>query len=75
MQHPAASAGAIFQVAIYILKERIRLAKKHLQDPLNSVTQACYMAGFQNLNYFIRAFKNQVGLTPKAYQLQNTGIS
>ncbi|MFD2244848.1 AraC family transcriptional regulator [Pontibacter ruber] len=55
--------------ADYILKERIRLAKQYLQNPLNSVTQACYMAGFQNLNYFIRAFKKEVGTTPKAFQL------
>ncbi|ARS34943.1 AraC family transcriptional regulator [Pontibacter actiniarum] len=55
--------------ADYVLKERIRLAKKHLRNPFNSVTQACYMAGFQNLNYFIRAFKKEVGVTPKAYQL------
>lgn len=55
--------------ADYILKERIRLAKNYLQDPFNTVTQTCYMAGFQNLNYFIRAFKKEVGITPKAYQL------
>ncbi|RIJ41632.1 AraC family transcriptional regulator [Pontibacter oryzae] len=55
--------------ADFILKERIRLAKQHLQDPFNSVTQVCYMAGFQNLSYFIRAFKKEVGLTPKSFQL------
>ncbi|WP_242928142.1 AraC family transcriptional regulator [Pontibacter vulgaris] len=54
--------------ADYILKERIRLSKQYLQNPLNSVTQACYMAGFHNLNYFIRAFKKEVGTTPKAFQ-------
>ncbi|MBF8962342.1 AraC family transcriptional regulator [Pontibacter sp. FD36] len=57
--------------ADYILKERIRLAKDYLRNPLNSVTQACYMAGFQNLNYFIRAFKKEVGLTPKSFQQQH----
>lgn len=58
-----------FTPADYILKERIRLAKKCLQDPLNTVTQACYISGFQNLNYFIRAFKKEVGVTPKAFQV------
>lgn len=54
--------------ADYILKERIQLAKDYLRNPLNSVTQSCYMAGFQNLNYFIRAFKKEVGVTPKSFQ-------
>jgi AraC family transcriptional regulator len=56
--------------ADYILKERIRLAKEYLHNPINSVTQSCYMAGFQNLNYFIRAFKKEVGTTPKSFQQQ-----
>ncbi|PRY15674.1 AraC family transcriptional regulator [Pontibacter ummariensis] len=56
--------------ADFILRERLRLAKKYLQNPANSVTQACYMAGFQNLSYFIRAFKNEVGATPKVFQQQ-----
>ncbi|MBC3539720.1 AraC family transcriptional regulator N-terminal domain-containing protein [Rufibacter sediminis] len=54
--------------ADYILKERLKLAKEYLRQPGHSVTQVCYMAGFQNLHYFIRAFKKEVGLTPKAYQ-------
>jgi AraC-like DNA-binding protein len=52
----------------YILKEKIKLAKDYLKDSANQVTQACYMAGFNDLNYFIKAFKKEVGLTPKAYQ-------
>lgn len=59
-----------YSPADFILKERIRLAKEYLRNPFNSVTQACYMAGFQNLNYFIRAFKKEVGTTPKAFQQQ-----
>ncbi|WP_207430414.1 AraC family transcriptional regulator [Sabulibacter ruber] len=57
-----------FAPADFILKERLKLAKEYLRQPSNSVTQVCYMAGFQNLHYFIRAFKKEVGLTPKAYQ-------
>ena len=52
----------------YILKERLKLAKVHLAGPHHSVTQVCYMSGFQNLNYFIRAFKKETGITPKIYQ-------
>jgi len=52
----------------YILKERLKLAKDFLTTPQHSVTQVCYMSGFQNLNYFIRAFKKETGITPKIYQ-------
>lgn len=52
----------------YILKERLRLAKEYLKNHRYQVTEVCFMAGFQNLNYFIRAFKKETGLTPKAYQ-------
>ncbi|HEX5172110.1 MAG TPA: helix-turn-helix transcriptional regulator, partial [Cyclobacteriaceae bacterium] len=52
----------------YILKERLKKAKDFLGFPNHSVTQVCYMSGFQNLNYFIRAFKKETGITPKIYQ-------
>lgn len=52
----------------YILRERLNRAKDFLAVPDHSVTQVCYMAGFQNLNYFIRAFKKETGITPKTYQ-------
>lgn len=58
--------------ADYILKERIRLAQEYLLDRRNNITQACFMAGFQNLNYFIRAFKKTVGSTPGAWQQQQS---
>lgn len=56
-----------YSPAEYILKERIRLAKEYLRHPSNSITQVCYMAGYQNLNYFIRAFKKETGTTPGAW--------
>lgn len=54
--------------ADYILQERIKLAKEYLLNPRNSITEVCFMAGFQNLSYFIRAFKKETGTTPGAYQ-------
>lgn len=54
----------------YIQHERIKLAKEYLQRIDYSVTQVCFMTGFQNLHHFIRAFKREVGTTPKAYQLK-----
>lgn len=52
----------------YILRERLRLAKEYLQNPKYNVTEVCYMSGFQNLHYFIRAFKKSTGFTPKSYR-------
>lgn len=63
-----------YSPAEYILKERIKLAKEYLQNPANSITQVCYMAGFQNLNYFIRAFKKETGTTPGAWQQNASSI-
>lgn len=53
----------------YILKQRIKLAKKLLASTPISITEACYASGFENLSHFIKAFKDEVGITPKAYQL------
>src|SRR5690606_27453226 len=53
----------------YILKQRINLARKQLSSSNISITEACYASGFENLSHFIKAFKNEVGMTPKAYQL------
>lgn len=54
----------------YILKERLRLAKEYLRHPKNNITEVCYMAGFQNLHYFIRAFKKETGHTPSSFREQ-----
>lgn len=58
----------------YILKERLRIAKECLQHAHNNVTEVCYFSGFQNLHYFIRAFKKETGLTPKVYQTRALGL-
>lgn len=52
----------------YILKERIKLACQYLRNPLVQVTEVCFSSGFQSLNYFIRVFKQETGMTPKSYQ-------
>ena len=54
----------------YIIKERIRLAKQLMNNPYNSISDACYKAGFNNLNYFSRAFKKSEGITPSLYKLK-----
>lgn len=55
--------------AQYILKERIKLAQAQLKSPAVNITEVCFSCGFENLSHFIKAFKNEVGMTPKAYQV------
>lgn len=48
----------------FIVRERIKRVKQLLADPGMTVTAACYEAGFNNVNYFIRRFKRLEGITP-----------
>lgn len=52
----------------YIIKERITRAKNILADHNISITEACYMSGFNNVNYFIRIFKRLEGITPRNFR-------
>lgn len=52
----------------YIIKERILFAKQMMTNPYNSISEACFKAGFNNLNYFSRAFKKMEGITPSQYR-------
>lgn len=54
----------------YIIKERIQLSKQLMNNPHNSVSEPCFKAGFNNLNYFCRAFKKTEGITPSIYKAQ-----
>jgi AraC family transcriptional regulator of arabinose operon len=52
----------------YIIKERMRLAKRCLKNPALSVTEICFKAGFNNLAYFTRMFRQFEGMTPTEYR-------
>ncbi|WP_240768717.1 AraC family transcriptional regulator [Olivibacter sp. XZL3] len=52
----------------FVIRERIRLAKKFLTTPDSSIKEACFEAGFNSLHYFCRVFKKYEGITPGAYQ-------
>ncbi len=54
----------------FILSEKIAKAKILLLQPSAKVASIGYELGFGDANYFIRAFKKIVGLTPGAYQKQ-----
>jgi YesN/AraC family two-component response regulator len=52
-----------------VLHEKIRCAKRLLQNPTIQINEVCYLSGFEDSNYFIRLFKKYEGITPKQYQL------
>lgn len=51
-----------------ILRERIKHAKNLLGKSDLLITEVAFDAGFEDPNYFTRAFKKTEGLTPKQYQ-------
>lgn len=51
----------------YIQAKRIALAKEML-DKGADVTSVCYDCGFNDCSYFIKVFKNYVGVTPFRYK-------
>jgi transcriptional regulator GlxA family with amidase domain len=53
----------------FVIHEKIRHAKQLLKNPTIQINEVCYMAGFDNSNYFSRLFKKHEGITPKQYQL------
>lgn len=52
----------------YINRERIRMAKQLLHHQRMNVSEVCFQCGFSDVNYFIRIFKKQEGVTPGVYQ-------
>lgn len=53
----------------YIIREKIKHAKKLLSQPQHNVSEVSYAAGFYDYNYFIRLFKKYEGVTPRQYQM------
>lgn len=52
----------------YINRERIKMAKRMLNDSNQSITNISYECGFSDVNYFVRLFKAKEGITPGRYR-------
>ena len=47
---------------------RVNKAIKLLYDPINNITDVCYLSGFYDLAHFIHDFKSVCGVTPQEYR-------
>lgn len=52
----------------YLTELRMDAAKELLSDPLRSTAEVANMVGYESANYFTRAFKKKVGMTPTDYR-------
>ena len=52
----------------YLTELRMDAAKQLLRDPLRSTAEVASMVGYESANYFTRAFKKKVGMTPTDYR-------
>lgn len=53
----------------YLISLRIAKACLMLSETTHSVTEICYLCGFNNLSNFIRIFKKKKGSTPNEYRI------
>lgn len=53
----------------WIKERRLEKALHIMQQQELSVTEVAYETGYENISYFIRIFKEKVGLSPKQYML------
>ncbi len=54
----------------YLIQIRLNHAARQLRHSDRSVTEIAYDVGFNDSNYFARQFRQQLGLSPRAYRQQ-----
>lgn len=55
----------------WLKQRRIEKAIQLIKEQERSVTALAYEVGYENISYFIKAFKGEVGLSPKQYLLKH----
>lgn len=57
----------------YVAELRMNAAQELLKDPLRSTSEIATMVGYDSANYFTRAFKKHVGMTPTDFRRSCAG--
>lgn len=52
----------------YLQQIRIEIAKKELENTINTVNEITYKVGYEDIHSFRRLFKRHTGMSPKAYR-------
>jgi two-component system response regulator YesN len=52
----------------YVTRMKMNRAKELLDQTSHSIGKICEMLGYDNQSYFIKTFKNIVGVTPSEYR-------
>ena len=52
----------------HLTETRLRFAKNYLLTSQFSIEEVTWKSGFSSTSYFIKAFKDSVGMTPKKYR-------
>jgi AraC-type DNA-binding domain-containing proteins len=56
----------------YVLDIKVEKAIEHLKQKKYSITEICFICGFNNLNHFASVFKRKVGVLPSEYRKMNS---
>lgn len=56
----------------YLTDLRMQAARDLLTDPLRSTAEVAGLVGYENANYFTRAFKKKTGMTPTEYRRRSS---
>jgi len=55
----------------YLMLKRVSAAAALLVTTRHSVTEVCYLVGYEDISSFIKLFRRQYQITPEKYQLQH----